>query len=165
MKRITICLLSGIILFLTSLCIAQELPLVKEEAVHSYLSDLSPVEANSFYSFNKDADGDLIRLDYTQYEKGICMVSDSEIKFKLKEGYREFNAMIGLGDKHFDYKGKLIFEVYSDGEKTYESKPLGPWEIEGFRLPVEEAEVLTLKVRSTNKEYTDCAVWANAYVF
>lgn len=164
MKKVIYYLGMGIILFLTSLCLAQELPLVKEEFNYNYLSDLSPIEASSVYSFNKDPDGDIIRLDYTEYEKGICMVSDSEMALKLEGNFAEFNAMIGIGDKHFDYKGKLTFEVSADGEKIYGSKPLGPGEVNGFKLPIENVKELTLIVRSTNKKFTDFAVWANAFV-
>lgn len=162
MKK-TICSL-GIIMLLTSFCFAQELPFVQAKPEHTYLSDL-PLEKQSTFSVNKDFDGETIQLDSILYEKGICMEAGTELKIKLENNYKELNAKIGIGDKHFDYKSKLVFEISADGTVIYTSIPLCAGAVDEVKLPIENKKELTLKVTSADNEYTDFSVWADICVF
>lgn len=157
MKKDIIYLVSGIMLFLFSACAAQRSGMV-------YLSNSRSAETNAPYFFDRDFDGEEIRLNAVKYKKGIVMISDSEIKFVLKKSYNEFNAIVGIGDKHFNYKTTLIFSVYGDGKMIYDSQPLGFGKVETINVSIKGIKELTLKVKSPAKEFTDFAIWADAYL-
>ena len=152
----------GLVL-LGSLSFAQEVEMAKVKSANAYLSDLTPSEANSVYYVDQDPDSESMLLGDIRYEKGICMLSDSQIKFKLGGKYREFSAVVGIGDKHSDYLGKLVFKVYADAKEVYASKELIPNLSEKVKLSIAGADELILEVKSSG-EITDFAMWADAAV-
>lgn len=150
----------GLVL-LGSLSFAQEAEVAKVKSASTYLSDLTPSQANSVYYVDQDPDSESIFLGDLHYEKGICMLSDSQIKFKLGGRYNGFSAVVGIGDKHADYLGKLVFKVYADAKEVYASKELIPNLSEKVKLSITGVDELILEVNSSGG-ITDFAMWADA---
>lgn len=164
MKKVVFGYFCVIFLLLSSMVFAQGLEVVETNPRYTYLSDISSLESEFPYFLNDDPDGEDIQLDSFVYKKGICMQTNSQIEFTLGKSYNEFNTVMGIGDKDFSYGGKLIFEVWADGEKIYETRPLATGEHEGAKLPIKKVKTLILKVKATTDEGTDFAVWANAHL-
>ena len=100
----------------------------------TYLSDLTWVSATDGYGpVEKDmsvgqsgaGDGTTLTLNGVTYAKGLGTNSISDIVYNLNGGYNTFLSDVGVDD-HQTVNGSVIFQVFADGVKIYDSGVMGP---------------------------------------
>lgn len=155
---LSMCLLST-----TAKGYSAEMRIIKKKSNVTYLSDMKPVSVKGKYMQDKDSEGNKIDLSGIGFEKGLCVSSDSELTYRLDGKYSTLKAVIGNDSAFAEYTGKLIFEVYADGKKIYESKPIGQNEKKEIKVPLEAAKEINLKVKN-NGSFSNFAVWAEAHL-
>ena len=131
----------------------------KKEGV-SYLSDMLPVSVKGNYLKDKNVEEVKINLSGVIFEKGLSLTSETELAYAAQAKYGTFKAVVGNDFAFAEYTGKLIFEVYADGKKIFESKPLGQKENETISVQITGAKEITLKIRASFP--TKFAAWADA---
>ncbi|OZG70391.1 hypothetical protein BTA51_26490 [Hahella sp. CCB-MM4] len=111
-----------------------EVPSPPAGASYVYLSDLDPTDDENGYgpiqinhsnggSGDEGAGGNKIRINGTEYDKGLGVHAYSKIIYDIsKKGYNQFSAYVGVDDE-VSSNGSVIFKVYVDDEtnKVYES--------------------------------------------
>lgn len=91
---------------------------------HQVANGWGNAEANRSNGEKGDSDGNTITLNGTTYEKGIGAHAASEITVDLTgDTYSKFQSDIGIDDE-VGTKGSIVFQVWLDGAKTYESATL-----------------------------------------
>lgn len=145
-----------------------------------YLSDMEwksafcgwgPVERDMNVGGKKPNDGKPITLNNVVYSKGLGTNPDtgrpSEIVYDLDGKYSRFTAIVGIDDNAgTEGQGSVVFEVYCDGEKRWES---------GIMKCKDEAQSIDLDITGVNELNLtvtdggdtagyDNADWANAMV-
>ncbi len=99
-----------------------------------YLSDLpwvsavggyGPVEKDMNNGQDLAGDGTVITLNGVTYAKGLGTHSDAEIVYNLNGAYNSFQSDIGIDDRQLT-GGSVIFQVFADGVKVYDSGIMGP---------------------------------------
>ncbi len=95
----------------------------------TYVSDLSfttvvngwgPPEKDRSNGETGAADGKPLTLDGQVFKKGLGVHAKSEIKVALAAKYELFSTIIGLDDET-NNRGSVVFEVWTDGQRRYES--------------------------------------------
>ena len=140
-------------------------PQVKTQAAKEeilYVSDLEPVASRGEVLKNINPENHLISLNGLRYEKGLCVTSPSDVTYDIT-GYTRFKCVVGHDGDYPEYNSELTFAISVDGQKVYESKPLGASDSEEVDIPVEGSK-LTLSVRD-NGFHTRYVVWADAGLF
>ncbi|GMQ60630.1 hypothetical protein AN1V17_50310 [Vallitalea sediminicola] len=100
----------------------------KEVTTSVYLSDLDWTSAQSGWgTVKKDTsvDGNPLTINGNTYAKGIGAHANSEIIYNLDGAYTIFYSHIGVDDE-VGTNSTMVFEVYADGEKIYESGVMTP---------------------------------------
>src|SRR5262249_26851661 len=94
-----------------------------------YLSSLTPTTATNGYGpYEKDKsngeqnanDGKTITVNGTTYAKGLGVHALSDISYNIGGNYARFQAQIGIDDE-VGNNGSVIFQVYLDGTKVFDS--------------------------------------------
>lgn len=129
----------------------------------SYLSDMRPASAKGKYTKDKNIEGSRIILGRFIFEKGLTFTTGTELEYATKGKYKMLKAVIGNDFAFSEYAGQLIFEVYADGKKIYESRPLVQKENETIGVPITGAKIITLKVKGSIP--TNFVAWADAQLF
>jgi chitodextrinase len=137
----------------------------------TYLSDLSwtsvengwgPVERDRANGENSAGDGPALKLGTKTYAKGLGVHSRSEISYALGGSYTRFKADIGLADYITEF-GSVVFEVFIDGTKAYESGLMTPGQVKAVDLEVTGKQQLRLVVTNADgRGRGDHANWADA---
>ena len=129
----------------------------------SYLSDVKPASAKGSYLKDKNTEGRRINLNGVIFEKGLSLASETELTYSTKGKYKTFKAVVGNDFAFSEYTGKLIFEVYADGKKIFESKPLSQTESESIDVSITGVKEVILKIKGSLP--TKFAAWADAQMF
>ncbi|MGH9630263.1 MAG: NPCBM/NEW2 domain-containing protein [Bryobacteraceae bacterium] len=96
----------------------------------TYLSDLNwafmanawgPVEKDRSNGEQGPADGNLITLNSQTFPKGLGTHAPSEIRYNIAGACSTLNADIGIDDEIGGTAGTVVFQVFGDGTKLYES--------------------------------------------
>ncbi len=105
-----------------------------------------------------------LRIKDSEYEKGIGTHAPSEINIELDGEYEAFEADIGIQRQNEDNIGSVIFQVFVDGEKLYDSGVIKELDIaRPIRIPLYNAKEMRLVVTDAGDGITcDCANWADA---
>ena len=133
-----------------------------------YLSDADYVYANfSFGSLVKDAsiNNNPITLNGVVYEKGLGVHASCDIRYDLGGSFVRFTSDIGIDDE-VSANGSVVFEVWTDGIKVFESGLMEPnTPTESIDLSVVGVDELRLVVTDGgNGINSDHADWAGAKV-
>jgi hypothetical protein len=137
-----------------------------------FLSDLTPTVAqNGWGPYEKDrsngetgaSDGHTITLNGQTYTKGLGVHAASDLRYALNGQYTSFQADIGVDDEA-GANGSVIFSVFVDGEKVYDSGVMtGSSATKQVSLDVTGKQDLRLYVSDASNGNTfDHADWANA---
>jgi alpha-galactosidase len=137
-----------------------------------YLSDLTwtyaanrvgPVEKDQSNGDFEPGDGDPLALGGEIYDKGLGVWAPSKIIYRLGKSCTRFSAELGIDDST-DGRGSVIFHVFADGEKLYESEVLtGESAAQSVEVDVTDRHRLTLLVTNALDGYgRDRANWADA---
>lgn len=141
-----------------------------------YLSDLNYDAEKSFSGYgptaNKDlsTDGNKLTLlnekgETVAFERGMGTHASAELVYNIEGmGFREFLAYMGA-DQEISKKEEadMVFRIYVDGEKVYESGTLtGTSPMASARISVEGAKELKLEVDKLSYDYSDHADFADA---
>jgi glucose/arabinose dehydrogenase len=137
-----------------------------------YLSDLTPgYQLNGWGPYERDRsngelggrDGLPLSLNGMVYAKGLGVHADSELSYDLNGRFSRFLADLGVDDE-VGALGSVIFQVFADGEKLYESEVLTG---ESPPVPIEldvtgRRELRLIVLRANGENSYDHADWANA---
>lgn len=98
------------------------------------------------------------------YEKGIGTHAPSEIIVELDGEYEAFEAEIGIQKQNGDNVGSVIFQIFVDGVKRYDSGVIKELDTaKPIRIFLSNAKEMRLIVIDAGDGITcDCANWANA---
>lgn len=138
----------------------------------SYLSDLAwSSMTNAWGSAEKDmsngekntGDGQPITLNGVRYAKGLGVHAASSIMYNLGGTCTAFNAAVGVDDE-VGAKGSVIFQVWADGTKLYDSGTMtGATATKSAAVNVTGRAELSLVVTDAGDGNSfDHADWANA---
>ncbi len=149
----------------------------KRDAKFTHLSDLEfAVAANGLGEVERDQsnggrgadDGGTLRLNNRTYDKGVGVAGDSEVVIELDGQYETFFSDIGIDDAA-GQKGELTFEVWTDGERPFDSGEIkGNHNTESVRIDVAGARELKLVTVAGNghkaheDQGNDLGNWADA---
>lgn len=97
----------------------------------TYLSDLDWTSmSNSPYypsiSINHSADGRVMALNGVTYGKGLGAHAPSDVRYNLGGNYTTFVCDVGIDDEATTSAGSVVFEVWADGVKLYDSGLMTP---------------------------------------
>ena len=99
-----------------------------------YLSDLGwtsatngwgPVEKDKSNGGLAAGDGHTITLNGTTYAKGLGTNALSDIRYALSGGCSRFRADVGVDDEITSTRASVVFQVFADGTKLYDSGVMG----------------------------------------
>lgn len=116
----------------------------------AYLSDLTwasatngygPVELDMGNGGSGAGDGAAIRLNGVTYAKGLGAHASSNIVYNLNGAYSSFISDIGVDDRQTT-SGSIVFQVYLDGVKVYDS---------GIMRPATATKSMNLSVAGKNQ--------------
>jgi hypothetical protein len=132
-----------------------------------YLSDLTYTSGTTGYGtiqMDKTVNGNTITLRGVTYAKGIGTHAPSTITYNLAGGYTNFLSDVGVDDEA-NGNGSVIFQVYADGVKVYDSGTVtGASPAQSLNLNVTGVQQLQLVVVNgipNNIDY-DHSDWAGA---
>ncbi len=100
----------------------------------NYLSDLTwtsatngwgPVEKDKSNGGLAGGDGRTITLNGTTYTKGLGTNAVSDIRYALSGGCSRFRADVGVDDEITSTAASVVFQVFADGTKLYDSGVMG----------------------------------------
>lgn len=137
----------------------------------TYLSDLDftttqngwgPAERDRSNGELAENDGRLISIAGVKYNKGLGIHAESDLLFNLGGQYSRFLSDVGLDDETAG--GSVVFRVYGDGEKLYDSNVItNQTGKKSFNLDVNGVNKLRLVVTAAGDEGEfDHADWAGA---
>ena len=134
----------------------------------NYLSDLPPVYAYTSWGTlinNKSIAGNTITLNGTTYAKGLGANAYAGFEYRLGGVATRFQSDIGIDDDAGN-NGSVVFQVYADGVRIYESGVLtGGAAHQSIDLDVTGVNRLTLGVNDADDGNSyDHADWAGARV-
>ena len=139
----------------------------------SYLSDMEWIEAsNGWGPVERDTsngetaagDGNPITLDDVIYEKGLGTHAPSKVTYALGGDCSTFTADVGVDEEVGD-QGKVVFQLWGDGAKLYDSGALtGSMPSQQVNANIEGVEELSLVVTTAGGTDSDHADWADARV-
>ncbi len=141
-----------------------------EETV--YVSDLQPAEVEQC-ELEKDAfRGRPIVICGTTYRRGLHTHAPARLRWKLNGRYKRFESDIGLWDAGNprrgvpgDFaggRGSVIFQVWLDGKKVYDSGVMDWDDRKTVSVSVEGAQQMDLIVETVENNYWDWSVWGGA---
>lgn len=123
-----------------------------------------PVERDSSVGESGVGDGQSIRLNGVTYAKGLGAHAPSAIEFRPNGRCSTFAADVGIDDEVGD-RGSVIFQVWGDGERLFESDVMtGTTPAEPVRVDISDVRSLRLQVIAVDSAVDDHADWADARV-
>jgi hypothetical protein len=133
-----------------------------ELPVESSTNGWGPYEKNRSNGELGANDGRTISIRGKTYAQGFGVHAPSSLVFKLNGKYKTFNSDIGLDDETAG-DGSVIFQVFGDGKKLYDSGTLlGTSVVKTVNVDVTGVQELKLVVISpTSSVASDHADWAN----
>ncbi len=122
-----------------------------------------PIELNRSNGDEKAGDGQSLKIGTQTFAKGIGVHANSELKYALNGSCSTFSATVGI-DAEVGTKGSVIFQVFGDGKKLFDSGKLtGTSAAKPVSVPVAGVDELTLVVTDAGDGFEyDHADWANA---
>jgi len=121
-----------------------------------------PVERNTSNGEEEAADGRALQIGDQIYERGLGVHAPSLLRFRLAGACTRFSAEIGVDDEVGD-QGSVVFQVWSDGEKLFDSGTLtGTSAPLAVDVSLEGRQDLRLFVGSNGDMSHDHADWAEA---
>jgi lysophospholipase L1-like esterase len=140
-----------------------------------YLSDLpfqsarnalGPVERNKSNGGAGTLDGRTEKLNGALFRHGLGVHAQSDVRFDLNGEFKTFLASIGVDDEVGNHAGSVIFRVYVDYAKVFDSGPmLGRTATKSVIVDVTGAHNLRLLVVDRGDgNVSDHADWADARV-
>lgn len=121
-----------------------------------------PVERNASNGEDATADGRALQIGDHVYESGLGVHAPSLLRFRLGGGCTRFSAQIGIDDEVGSY-GSVVFQVWSDGEKLFDSGTLtGNSPPQPVDVSLEGRQDLRLFVGANGDNNHDHADWAEA---
>ena len=147
----------------------QPAPTVTSRSMISDLNWLSetngwgPVERDRSNGEQGARDGKAITIGGRRYSDGLGVHAASEIRIALNDRYDMFRSIIGVDDEVGD-KGSVIFEIWLDGRRAYQSPTMkGNMAGLAIEVPVENALEMRLVVTNAGDGIdSDHADWADA---
>ena len=126
---------------------------------------LGPVERNRSNGASARGDGAGISLRGTSYDKGLGVAGPSAVIYRLGGVCTSFSAEIGVDDST-NGSGSVVFQVFADAEKMYESGVLdGSSAAESVTVDLTGKHRLKLMVTNAGDGNSwDRASWANAKI-
>ncbi|GAV12347.1 NPCBM/NEW2 domain-containing protein [Paenibacillus sp. NAIST15-1] len=121
-----------------------------------------PIERDTSVGGNYQGDGKMITLNGKGYEKGLGVHAYSKASFYIGKNFSRFISDIGLdGETH---GGSVIFQVWGDGEKLYDSGVMKDnADVQHVNVDVSNVDVLMLEVMDGGVgNGADHADWAGA---
>ncbi len=111
-------------------------------------------------------EGNTLKLNGIEYQKGIGTHAVSTIEFELGGACSAFHAEVGVDDEVTNSAASVVFMVYADGEKIYQSDVMTSTSTtEVIDVAIEGVDVLKLMVGNANgSNNSDHADWAAARV-
>jgi len=111
----------------------------------------------------KSVQGNPIRIAGKEYEHGLGTHANSKILIMLNNRYQRFDAEVGVDDEKGGI-GSVVFQVFADGEKVFDSGVLkGKQPAKKVSVPLEGVDELVLVVTDAGDGINcDHADWANA---
>jgi hypothetical protein len=144
-----------------------------QPATNLYLSDMptkgtpingkGPMELDKANGGSAAGDGKQITLAGVKYTKGLGVWSKSDVSYDLNKKFKSFITDIGIDDAVGD-GGTVIFKVYLDGTKVYDSGTRkGSSSTKSLNIDVTGKSTLRLVVDSQDGSTSnDSADWAGA---
>jgi len=132
-----------------------------------WLSELKPTSVQQEFDtlkINKAINLQPLTLRGKRYANGLGTHANSEIRFALDDHYASFETVIGLDDSQLGGIGSIVFEVWVDDRKVYNSKVLRAGGIpQEVKVSVAGARELRLVVTDAGDgNHFDHADWADA---
>jgi uncharacterized protein (DUF1800 family)/fibronectin type 3 domain-containing protein len=124
---------------------------------------LGPVERDRANGGVAEKDGGQISISGNRWADGLGVHANSSMTLSLDDRYDWFRAIIGVDDEVGD-KGSVVFEVWLDGVKKYQSPVMtGAMPPLAIEIPVENVQLMRLVVTDAGDGATnDNADWAYA---
>jgi hypothetical protein len=140
-----------------------------KDTISNYLSDLAPEYHSQDWGtlqFDKSCDGNAIKINGKEYEKGLGTHANSIVRYSLNGEYKLFTAVIGHDDESNGGNG-ITFEVELDGNTIYGPSKVFMWgtEAENIELNVTNGYKLELLVHGRGDIDYDHADWADAIIW
>src|SRR5438034_263288 len=127
-------------------------------------NELGPVERDMSNGGQAAGDGRTLTLRGFSYAKGLGAYAPSTIEFRPDAGCSNFTADIGVDDE-VGNRGSVIFQVWGDGHKVYESGVMtGSDATRNVTLNITGVRSLRLELVAVDATTYDSADWANAQV-
>ena len=122
-----------------------------------------PAERDRSNGEQGSRDGKPITIGGRRYVDGIGVHAVSEIRIALNDRYDVFKSIIGVDDEVGNL-GSVVFEVWLDGKRAYQSPVMkGPMPGLAIEVPVENANEMRLVVTGAGDGVSsDHADWADA---
>jgi alpha-galactosidase len=121
-----------------------------------------PVERNTSNGEQATADGRALQIGDQVYDSGLGVHAPSLLRFRLGGACTRFSAQIGIDDE-VGSLGSVVFQVWSDGEKLFDSGTLtGTSPPLPVDVSLEGRQDLRLFVGSNGDTGHDHADWAEA---
>ncbi|MFL5328627.1 MAG: NPCBM/NEW2 domain-containing protein [Gemmataceae bacterium] len=133
----------------------------------NFVSDRPWLDAVNGYSTsvtkNTSNGGAVLTLNGQTYNKGLGVVSPSQVRYALNGNYSLFSADVGVDDE-VGSNGSVVFQVWADGVKLYEGgvmTGLSPTQHVSVDVTGRN-ELLLVTTTGGNNNWFDSADWANA---
>ena len=127
-------------------------------------NEVGPAERDMSNGYAGSGDGRPMSLNGVAYAKGIGVHAPSAIEFRSDGNCSSLAAQVGVDDEVGD-QGSVVFQVWGDGQKLFESVPM-TGAMSGHDISVEIAgrRGVRLQVVAVDSTMGDHADWANARV-
>lgn len=140
-----------------------------EEKNKVYLDELEPIFVQQDFGellTNQGIDQSSLELAEVKYNKGLATHANSTIIYQLDGNDSNFHAIIGLDSGQACEDGSIVFLVYIDDKKIYQSAEFQHTSTPiTLDLDITDASVIVLKVNDTGDGIKcDHATWADAYL-
>jgi uncharacterized protein (DUF1800 family) len=96
-------------------------PYLSELPWQSATSGWGPVERDMSNGGQMAADGKVLTINGRTFSRGLGVHAKSEIVYNLAKQFQRFVADVGVDDEVAEGQGSVVFEVYADGRKMFES--------------------------------------------
>jgi len=127
-------------------------------------NELGPVERNMSNGGQGASDGRTLTLNGVSFAKGLGGYAPSAVEFRPDARCSNFTADIGVDDE-VGNRGSVIFQVWGDGHKLYESGVMTGTSATGNATAnITGVRSLRLELVAVDSTTSDSADWANARV-
>ena len=140
-------------------------PLPRRQAKDAWLDDLRPTfqqQDCGTLGLRQTFDNNPLRIAGRKYDRGLGTHANSEIRYRLDNGYAPLEAEVGVDDEK-DGAGTVVFQVFTDGCKVFDSGTMhGKQPAQEITIPLDGVEEMTLIVTDAGDGITcDHADWGS----